>query len=359
MEDNKNIEEVTVSTEQETDTGVPEVEVEVDNGIDGIPDDIIDDFIKEEGLDKGVDTESAVVPSNEKEIGTDEDIDVPNQKIPYSRFKQKVDEANALKAELDELRKLNEQLKAQRTQQVMQQPQMQQPVQAQQSQQPFKFTAEVSQAIEHRVTEVAMEMCGLSKEDIDAMEFADDGDASRAMFENAKILARQSIISDIRKQASDNLRQQQAYRQAQMDGMSLYRDFTSKEQAEPEYPQILAFATNEYLNTLTPFEQSILGTSYQRMEQGIGTPQDASVVLGYYRQAKQQYLANKSIGNPTAQQPVVQAQKKKVSPSKFDQIGGTVSTEAVTASTLENMLNTMPWEKIPEHIRNMMLEGDT
>ena len=240
----------------------------------------------------------------------------------------------------------------------MQQQQIQQPVQTQ-SQQPFKFTAEVSQAIEKRVNEVAMEMCGLTQEDVDAMEFADDGDSSRAMFENAKILARQSIISDIRKQANDNLRQQQAYRQAQMDGMSLYRDFTSKEQAEPEYPQILAFATNEYLNTLTPFEQSILGTSYQRMEQGIGTPQDASVVLGYYRQAKQQYLANKSIGNPTAQQPVVQAQKKKVSPSKFDQIGGTVSAEAVTASTLENMLNTMPWEKIPEHLRNMMLEGDT
>ena len=351
MEDNNNIEEVVETTGQEVEASTSELEV--DNELfEGIPEDIVNDFIKEEGLDKGKETESAVVPSNDKEVGTDEEVDVPNQKIPYSRFKQKVDEANSLKAELEELKKVHEQLKNQRVQQPIQQ-QPVAPTPPTQPQQPFKFTAEVSQAIENRVNEVAMEMCGLSQEDIDAMEFAEDGDTSKAMFENAKILARQSIISDIRRQANENMRQQQAYRQAQMDGNALYQSFTAQEQADPEYQQILNFATNDFFGTLSPLEQNILGTSYQRMEQGIGSPQDASLVVNYYRQAKQQYLVNKQKATPN----VAPQQKRKVTPSKFDQIGGTVTQEAVTASTLENMLDTMPWEKIPKEYRDMMLEG--
>src|SRR5699024_5395593 len=56
--------------------------------------------VEQEELKKdGVDTDST-----DESVNTDKDDSQTQERIPYDRFKQKVDEANALKAELDEIK---------------------------------------------------------------------------------------------------------------------------------------------------------------------------------------------------------------------------------------------------------------
>ena len=101
--------------------------------------------------------------------------------VPYDRFKEKVDEANRLKAQLADYQK-------------RQQPQQQQQYQPPQ----FRITPEISAKITQAIDAEAMTMTGFSQDDVASLEYADVDDPRLAQWAQAKSIASAEVFNAIR-----------------------------------------------------------------------------------------------------------------------------------------------------------------
>lgn len=289
--------------------------------LNGLPEDIARATLNEwEAMQK-----SAEEPAQEQQPAQ-EPKPQTEESVPYARFKEKVDEANRLKALLT---------------QYQQQAQAQQPQPP--AQQQMKITPEVAQQLNNAIHEKAMQLSGLTQKEIDDLQFVDDDDIKLAQWNQSKALARDQLFTELRQVQFRQLQQRQQAQQllaAQRAALQEYYDFTQKEsETVPNFQDVQAFATNEYFEQLPPNLQRLVATSYLHAEQQTASPAELFVVQNYYQQAKAAFNARANAAKNPPQTPAQRAQQARNLP-RADQLKGTSSKNdgQLSASDIEKLL---------------------
>lgn len=299
--------------------------------LNGLPEDIARATLDEwEAMQKSAEEtageQQAEQPAQEPKPQTEESV-------PYARFKEKVDEANQLKA-----------LLAQYQQQAQaQQPHQRQPPPQPPAQQQMKITPEVAQQLNDAIHGKAMQLSGLTQKEIDELRFVDDDDIKLAQWNQSKALARDQLFAELRQVQFRQLQQRQQAQQllaAQRAALQEYYDFTQKESATvPNFQDVQAFATNEYFEQLPPNLQRLVATSYLHAEQQTASPAELFVVQNYYQQAKAAFNARANAAKKPPQTPAQRTQQARNLP-RADQLKGTSakSDGQLSASEIEKLL---------------------
>lgn len=220
-------------------------------------------------------------PEEESQEETPPEPKPPTEEsVPYARFKEKVDEANQLKAQLAEYQR-----------QAQQQQQPQQPPQPKPQFRPpqFQITPEDAVKINEAITAEAMLLSGMSQDDVASLEYADADDPRLAQWSQAKSIAQNNVYSAIRQERINRQQQARQFYDSHIAATQTYNEFVQKEFAEPDFKEIQNFAKNEFFEQLSPNEKQIVAGSYLRVEQQTASPAEMLNVVLFYKMAKAAY----------------------------------------------------------------------
>lgn len=253
------------------------------------------------------------------------------ESVPYARFKEKVDETNQLKAQLAEYQRRMQQQPAQ----PPPQPRQPQPAQSQ-----MKITPEIAKKINDAIDAEAKAMCGLSKEELENLEFADDDDPKLMQWNQSKALARGKVFMAIQQAQLEQRQQAQQFLATHQAAVQSYNDYVAKEVAtNPNMPEIQNFAANEFFAQLPPAEQRIVADSYLRVERQIASPAEIFVVRNYYERAKAAFLSRANKAKQPAKTAAERSQQAAALP-RSDQLKGATATSGtqLSAADIEKLL---------------------
>lgn len=291
--------------------------------LSGLPDDIARDTLAEwKASQPKEDTQGTQEPQEAPKPQTEESV-------PYARFKEKVDEANQLKAQLAEYQR-----------RMQQQPVQQPPPQPQPAQPQMKITPEIAKKINDAIDAEAKLMCGLSKEELEDLEFADDNDPKLMQWNQSKALARGKVFAAIQQAQFEQRQQAQQFIAAHQAAAQFCNDYAQREFAtEPNIQAIQNFASNEFFDQLSPVEKRIIAECFVHVERQVASPAEMYTVKNYYERAKAAFFARANGAKQQQQQPAQKAQQAAALP-RSDQLKGTVSTNSaqLSATDIEKLL---------------------
>jgi hypothetical protein len=280
---------------------------------------------------------------------------VKNQAIPYSRFKQKVDESNALKAELESYKAKYGELNAQpapQPQQSQPAPQQVQYQPAPQEMPPLNLTPEVVKQIDELKKQEALRMTGLSQEDLDGMEYMEDTDPRKQQYQFALKMAESNIVSRIQQARIEQAQQAEAFMQAHNASVADYNAFAQKEMAAPDFQQVMKFATEDYFAKKSPAEQQTIANAYVRVERNTASPAEVLLIKNYFTEAKNAFHGQKS---KPKNNPMAKAQQAASFPRSQQVEGSSDNDTGVSVATLEKLLAEKPWDEIPEKYQKKLM----
>lgn len=265
--------------------------------------------------------------------------------VPYDRFKEKVDEANQLKAQLAQYQQRYGQQQPQQPQQGQQVPQQgqQPPQQFQVPQVPLpqiKITPEISKKINLAIEAEAMALSGMTKDDVASLEYAELDDPRVSQWNQAKTFATSNVLNAIQQaRAAQQFRAQQVVN-AQVEARNTYISFANQMMAAPDFKEIQNFATNDFFLQQPEAIQHVVANSYFRVGNGMASPAEMMVVKNYVEQAAAAY---RSKGRGAKKSSDSQRKQQATQMPRTDQIRG-------SATTIDGQLSPHDIEK--------MLEGD-
>lgn len=283
----------------------------------------------------------------------------PAQKIPYERFKEMVDKNNEMKAELEALKtKLAELPK--------QQPTPQATTQQTAPRQTFNVTPDMAQQIDTVINQQAVAMAGLSKDDLDSLEYMDDDDPRKVRYNHAKEMAKAEVYYNIQQA---RVQQQQQYQQAvayHNQVVNNYNEFFVRETAEPDYEAVKDYAMGAFFEEIDAGDQRIIKDAYERIDRNIANPQDIALIKRFYLDAKNSYrqknasaqAAQKAKGAANNIESKYQQQKAFPRASQVNGSAANVGTPP-SADALERMLNELPWDEIPDEYKQLVMNSST
>ena len=283
---------------------------------------------------------------------------VAGQKVPYERFKSKVDEVAALKAQIDEMKRQGVQ-PAQQQQtpppvqnQLPQIPQQRQPPQQAQVPMPqMQLTPETMGKLKQAVTAEAMRMTKMTPEQVKELEFAEEGNAELERWRFANQLATDNILSQVRQIQRNQQAQARQLLETHADAVKNFNEFAAKEMQSPTYQETVDFAIGELFDSLPPAQQRAIANSYVRVEKQIASAEEIALVQAYYAQAKTLLQAKKN-----QLQPQPAKSKPKANMPKVDQLNGSNGngTQTMTAADLERIIDsTTDFDKLDPKIKKM------
>ena len=298
-----------------------------------------------ENAEDGNPVEAAEADSENKQYA-------PSQKIPYVRFKQELDKKKELEAQVKALSAQMEALKAQPQQPapppMQQAPQMQQP----------RITPEATRQLNAIVRQQALQLTGFSKEDVDALSYMDDDDPKREQWKTALDVARTQVIDGVYKMQQQRAAYAKHFMQVHNAAVADYNAFAAKEMSEPDYPQVLQYAINEYFtNGISNAEQPAIAAAYQRIERNLASPGDIALVKRYFSDAKAAWKAANEAAASNAQ-PMKKAAQAQQFPRAGKVQGAADTGGNISAATLDKMLAEKNWEDIPDKYKRMLLSGE-
>ena len=278
----------------------------------------------------------------------------PSQKIPYVRFKQELDKKKELEAQVKALSAQMEALKAQ-----PQQPAPPPPMQpAQAGMQQPRITPEATRQLNAIVRAQALQLTGLSKEDVDALSYMDDDDPRREQWKTALDIARTQVIDGVYKMQQQRAAYAKHFMQVHNASVADYNAFAAKEMQEPDYPQVLQYAINDYFtNGISKAEQPAIAAAYQRIERNLASPGDIALVKRYFSDAKAAWKAANEAAASNAQ-PMKKAAQAQQFPRAGKVQGAADAGGNISAATLDKMLSEKNWEDIPDKYKRMLLSGE-
>lgn len=362
-----NDEKIVVDEAQDAAEGQQEQKEAIPDELAGLSEDtareIMQQAEQDEGTEEGEDQGEASDESHAEQDSDNKPVEttpLPNTKIPYARFKQEVDKRKQLEERLAALEAQQKQAQppAGNTKPVQPQPpapQVQQPPAPQ-----LRFTPDVQKAMSAYVDQQAMAMTGMSKDDIDAMEYMDDTDPRKLQYQTARKYAETSIMNQIYAAQQEQQRRNKAFLENHRKNIDSYNAFAVKEMQEPDFEQVKNFAINEFYEKLPEHQQPTIAAAYSRI--GRNTANDADIILieDYFNRAKAAYRQNNPLSAPTTHKNTKQKMKQAVNMPRAGQVDGTSGySGAVTGETLAEMMRTTPWGEIPEQYRNMILSAKT
>lgn len=301
--------------------------------------------------------QSADADSDNKEA--DPILDEPNKAIPYKRFKEVNDKAKAKDQEIEQLKQQLASLKSgQLPTQQPTQPQVQQPVQ-----QPVvpQINAELAVQIDALAFQEALKMTGLTKEEVDVLEYADASDpkaqawnASLSFAKNRAWSAADAELKNIQ------LRQQQQIQTVQASNQE-YMKFEQQQMQVEDFPKIREYAVGEFYNSLSPIDQQAVSSAWGRVEAKQCSPQDVYLIKQYFEKATTEYRTKNPLQvKPDKLKNTTEKLKQMEKHPKVSQIEGSPSSaNGLTVDKLEQMVNEQDWNDIPENIQKLLLNGGT
>ena len=251
----------------------------------------------------------------------------PEEKVSREDYQAVINEREQLKA----------QLAAYQIQQAQAQQQAQQPrPQAQQYQQSQRrLTPEDATKIKQAIAAEAMAITGMTADDVASLEYADDDDPRLDQWAQAKSIAQDRVYTAIRQYQSNRQAQAQQFLANHQAAVQEFNTFAQKAFAEPDCKDIQHFATNEFFEQLSPFEQKTLASAYIQVERQLASPSEIMCVKRYYEQARAAYRTRgaKKQPAPKPNQPAAQL-------PRADQLRGTTTTGdgSLSATDIEKML---------------------
>lgn len=362
-----NDEKIVVDEAQDAAEEQQEQKEAIPDELAGLSEDTAREIMQEAGQDESTEDEGEVQDEAPDESHAEQDSDnkpeeatpLPNTKIPYARFKQEVDKRRQLEERLAAL-EAQQQKPVQPTGNV-QQEQPQEP--AQEVQQPpapqLRFTPDVQKAFDATVDKQAMTMTGLSKDDVDAMEYMDDDDPRKTQYQTARKYAEVAIMQQIYAAQQEQQRRTRVFLDNHKKNIDGYNAFAQQEMQEPDFEQTKNYATNEFFESLPASQQPVIAGAYARIERQTANDADIMLIQNYFKSAKAAYR-KKNPAQAARKNTTKQKMKQAVSMPRAGQVDGTSGySGAVTGETLAEMMRTTPWGDIPEQYRNMILSAKT
>ena len=350
-------------TEQET-----EQEQEIPADLAGIDEETAREIMKEMQPDGTAEEETEEETSEEESTEppadadsdnetVDEVLDEPNKAIPYKRFKEVNDKAKAREQEIEQLRQqLAAMQNGQPTAPVQQQQQVQQPA----IQKP-QINAELAVQIDSLAYQEALKMTGLTKEDVEVLEYADAGDpkvqAWNASLSFAKNRAWSAVDTELK---NIQYRQQQQVQMVQASNQE-YLKFEQEQAAQADFPKVRDYAVGEFFNSLSPLDQQAVTAAWSRVEAKQCSPQDVFLIKQYFEKASTDYRGKNPL--PVKQDKIKNTTEKIKQMGKHPKVsqieGSPSSANGLTVDKLEQMVNEKNWDEIPEDIQKVILNGGT
>lgn len=336
---------------------------EIPSELAGISEDvarqIMSENTSEEKEEKQEETTSADADSDKKQVDVDEPdnpLEQPQESVPYVRFKEVNNQVKTLKEEIERLKNGN-----------ANKPQEQQttiPAQTNQAivppaQQTFKITPEIINKINTVAMTEAMSMTGMTKDDVDALEYSDDKDDKKQLWDNALSIAKTKTINAVNHEVSRQRIAQSKFLEDHAKLVNDFNDFYKQQSAENDFNNVQQYASNDYFNGLPEVDKSVISSAYARVQHNTASPQDIFCIKKFFTDAKNKYRSD----HPITKKPdaAINNTKEKLKDMekhpKSEQIDGTATSQGgkVTVQKLEKMINTMPWDKIPDEYKKMLL----
>ena len=345
------------TTEETTTT---EEQVETPSGLEGIDEETAREIMAQLPQEE-TEASAADADSDTKQV-SDSEQDVSNKSIPYARFKEVNDKSKTYAAENEQLKAELQRLKEQRQQPPAAPQATQAPVQTQQppAEQQLRITPEFATTINNIAYEEALKMSGLTKEEVDVLEFAEPDDPKLQAWNAAKQFANTQTWNAVHREFENRRTQQAKVLELHQQIIGDYTSFESEQMKQPDFEATKAYAVGEYFDQLSPLEQQAVRDAWTRVERKVCSPQDVMVVKNYYAQASNAYRKNANQSQPPEQ--VLKQKNEKLKQMerhpRAEQVNGSnAPVGAVTEAELEKMLEG-DWDKIPPDVQKMLLNGN-
>ncbi|MBQ9488266.1 MAG: hypothetical protein IJU91_10805 [Selenomonadaceae bacterium] len=245
--------------------------------LSGIPEDIARDVMK-----KAAEISNASKPAEgpQTETPAETKTDDAETAVPYKRFKEIIDQKNELAQQIAAYRERYGDISQ------SQAPAQNQPPQEMPVQNAPQFNAEVIKQIDDTITQRAMAISGLSKEDVESMDYFEDGDPRIALWQHARKLSEASVYNDII--ANHVAQQQELQRMQYLQNQSVndYNNYVAQKQADENFDAVRQFATGEFFNAQSPIDKEIITSSFARLRRNQASPADMMIVRDYFNRAE-------------------------------------------------------------------------
>ena len=308
---------------------------------------------------------SAEADSDNKQVDSEgsENEEELNQTIPYKRFKE-VNEKS--KAKDDEIIALRQELLAAKQQSSNVSNQVYPGNQAVNHENHAELNnvnpllnPAVIQEINSLANEEALKISGLTREELDEIEYSDPNDTRFSTYKTAVELARQNIFSQLNSEIQTRRVMEQKVLQLRDQSIADYSSFEQEQMKAQDFESIRSHAVNEYFTKLNPVEQQAIADAYQRVQSKTCIPQDIFVVKKYFSEAAQDFRKNQN--NVNTNQNNIQVKQEKLKQMerhpKVDLVTGSNSNGGTSVADLERTLQNTDWDDIPENTKRMLLGG--
>ena len=308
---------------------------------------------------------SAEADSDNKQVdseGSDTEEEL-NQTIPYKRFKE-VNEKS--KAKDDEIIALRQELLAAKQQSSNVSNQVYPGNQAVNHENHAELNnvnpllnPAVIQEVNNLAVEEALKISGLTKEQLEEIEYGDPNDVRISTYKTAVDLARQNIFSQLNSEIQTRRAMEQRELQLRQHSIADYSSFEQEQMKAQDFESIRSHAVNEYFAKLNHVEQQAIADAYQRIQSKTCIPQDIFVVKKYFSEAAQDFRKNQN--NVNTNQNNIQVKQEKLKQMerhpKVDLVTGSNSNGGTSVADLERILKNTDWDDIPENTKKMLLGG--
>lgn len=334
--------------------------------LEGLPEDIAREAMEEAKQMAEAETEAEEEPQEEPQEQKDEPE--KGQSIPFPRFQQKVQQSKELK---ERNNYLEEQLKAYQQKfgdlnakpeepMANPAPNAQKTAQGVQNMQPqipeIHLTPDIMKQISDYTKAQALQMSGLTKEDVDSIEFMEDDDDRKTRYNYALKLAESDVFNRIRQARQAQIDNARAFVQQHQASIASFNEFSQKEMAEPDYKEVMEYARDAYFSQLPVNEQPVIRDAYARILNSTASPQDTMLIKAFYTQAKAAYHSGNHAPAENAN-PMQKVNEAKKFP-RSQQVNGTGDFDGMSLASMEKLLDTTKnFEDIPDNIKKVLL-GD-
>ncbi len=300
-------------------------------------------------------SEGSAEPASENNVEYQDAKSLEDVKVPYSQLKQQTDKNSELEKLVAAYRSKYGDLEVDQsapqspTEQPKDTPTYQMP-----QFKPQSLSPDAAKQIEQAINEGALQLSGLSQEDVDSMDYMEDDDPRRAQYQYARKMAESAVLNHIAATQVQNFQQQQAVLAQQHQAVAKFNDYVEKQKQTADFANVQAFAVGDYFNQQSPFDRQVIADAYNRIERNVASPTDMMLIENYFEKAKAVYGRR----NPA---PTVQPRTMQQKPaaghfprsSKVNGVSG--AGGGITAASLTEMFKTLPWNEIPQEYKDVML----
>lgn len=311
----------------------------------GIPEDIARDIISKAATQNETPAENPA-PATSNTPAENE------TSVPYKRFKETLDQKNEIAQQLAAYRErygdISSQTSTTNYQQQATPPSAQTPAPTMP-----QFNKEVIQQIDDAITQRAMAISGLSKEDVDNIDYFEDDDPRISLWNHARKLSEATVYNDI---VANHLAQQQELQRMQMlqnQSVNDYNNYVAQKQATENFDAIRQYATGEFFNAQSPIDKEVITNSFANLSRNMASPADMMIVRDFFNRAENAYANRNS--QPSIQ-PKTPLRSQKTNFPRTNRLNGTAgSGGGVSEAQLADMLQNKKWSEIPLEYQKMLL----